>query len=196
MLIQYIETNGPKLDSIVLRGISTSIGLISKLSWISDRRHRSLFESIEAIIDLKGPYLVVGLNMMSDFVEQMNLPGTCTFIVDSSPQVDNTDHRKTATQFMSENLLDIFQYALSVIQSIHDNDPAFADPQYRQTVLQSTLDILSKCLQFDFTGCTGDDGSDEMWVLQLPQLWEGPVCNSKQLYVFFDLFVNGGRCDI
>ena len=158
--------------------------------------HRSLFESIEAIIDLKGPYLVVGLNMMSDFVEQMNLPGTCTFIVDSSPQVDNTDHRKTATQFMSENLLDIFQYALSVIQSIHDNDPAFADPQYRQTVLQSTLDILSKCLQFDFTGCTGDDGSDEMWVLQLPQLWEGPVCNSKQLYVFFDLFVNGGRCDI
>ena len=77
MLIQYIETNGHKLDSVVLRGISTSIGLISKLSWISDRRHRSLFESIEAIIDLKGPYLVVGLNMMSDFVEQMNLPGIC-----------------------------------------------------------------------------------------------------------------------
>lgn len=191
MLIQYIETNGPKLDSVVVRGISTSIGLISKLSWISDRRHRSLFESIETIIDLKGPYLVIGLNMMSDFVEQMNLPGICICSVLVSRVVDNTDHRKTATQFMSENLLDIFQYALSVLQSIHDNDPTFSEPSYRQSVLQSTLDILSRCLQFDFTGCTGDDGSDEMWVLQLPQQWEGLVCNSKQLYVFFDLFVDG-----
>lgn len=82
MLIQYIETNGPKLAPLVLRSISTAIGLISKMAWMSDRRHRSLFESIEHIIDLKGPYLVIGLNMMSDFVEQMNLPGIrgCRFL--------------------------------------------------------------------------------------------------------------------
>ena len=82
MLIQYIETNGPKLAPLVLRSISTTIGLISKMAWMSDRRHRSLFESIERIIDLKGPSLVIGLNMMSDFVEQMNLPGIrgCRFL--------------------------------------------------------------------------------------------------------------------
>lgn len=76
--------------------------------------------------------------------------------------VDNTEHRRTATQFMSENLLDIFQYGIRMLHRLHDNDPAFADPSYRRSVMTATLDILSHCLQFDFTGCTGEEGSDEV----------------------------------
>ena len=102
--------------------------------------------------------------------------------------VDNTEHRRTATQFMSENLLDIFQYGIRMLHRLHDNDPAFADPSYRRSVMTATLDILSHCLQFDFTGCTGEEGSDEVWVLQLPMSWEGLVCRSTQLYMFFDLY--------
>ena len=102
--------------------------------------------------------------------------------------VDNTEHRRTATQFMSENLLDIFQYGIRMLHRLHDNDPVFADPSYRRSVMTATLDILSRCLQFDFTGCTGEEGSDEVWVLQLPMSWEGLVCRSTQLYMFFDLY--------
>ena len=137
-------------------------------------------DSIESIIDMGPSYSIIGLNMMSDFVEQMNLPNT----------MDSTEHRRTATQFISENLLDIFQYALTVLKQIHDHDPLYDNPSYRNAVLESIISIISRCLQFDFQGCTGDDGSDEVWVLQLPATWEGLVCGSNQLKILFDIYTS------
>lgn len=187
-LVNYIREYGPKLNNLVLRSISSAISLISKLSWIEDRRHRSLLDSIESIIDMGPSYSIIGLNMMSDFVEQMNLPNTSIRLVGESCIVDSTEHRRTATQFISENLLDIFQYALTVLKQIHDHDPLYDNPSYRNAVLESIISIISRCLQFDFQGCTGDDGSDEVWVLQLPATWEGLVCGSNQLKILFDMF--------
>lgn len=103
--------------------------------------------------------------------------------------MDNTEHRKAATQFVSENLPDIFQFALTILHSIHDDDPNYQDPQFKQAILESTFKILSRCLQFDFTGCISDDGSDEVWVLQLPSSWEGFVCKSEQLNILFDMYL-------
>lgn len=186
-LIDYIRNNGPKLNSLVFRSLSQAISLITKLSWISDRRHRSLLDSIEGIIEMGPAYSIIGLDMMSDFVEQMNLPNTSGRGTSSSSLVDSTEHRRTATQFISENLLDIFEYALSVFRQIHNGDPLYSDPSYRNAVLESISGIVSRCLQFDFQGCTGDEGSDEVWVLQLPATWEGLVCNSNMLRMLFDM---------
>lgn len=41
---------------------------------MEDRHQRSLLNSIENIIDRGGDYTILGLNMMADFVEQMNIP--------------------------------------------------------------------------------------------------------------------------
>ena len=101
--------------------------------------------------------------------------------------MDFAEHRKTATQFISETLLDIFQYSLSILNNIHANDVEYHDQRYRDRVLQNLLELISRCLQFDFLGFTSDDGSDEIWILQLPQIWEGLVCNTQQLQVLFDL---------
>ena len=38
-----------------------------------------------------------------------------------------------------ENLLDIFQYGIRMLHRLHDNDPAFADPSYRRSVMTATL---------------------------------------------------------
>lgn len=88
-----------------------------------------------------------------------------------------------------ENLLDIFQFALSLLSSIHQNDVLYTDEDYRSRVLVALFELLSKCLQFNFLGVTTDEGSDEIWVLQLPQTWEGLVCNANQLRIFFDMYV-------
>lgn len=189
-LVDYIRNNGPKLNSLVLRSLSSSIALITKLSWISDRRHRSLLDSIESIIDMGPAYSIIGFDMMSDFVEQMNLPNTSRCEASCSSLVDSTEHRRTATQFISENLLDIFEYALSILRQIHNGDQQYSDPSYRVAVLQSISSIISRCLQFDFQGCTGDEGSDEVWVLQLPVTWEGLVCNSNMLRMLFDMWAS------
>ena len=192
-MIDYIRNNGPKLNSLVFRSLSSSISLITKLSWISDRRHRSLLDSIESIIEMGPSYSIMGFDMMSDFVEQMNLPNTSRCVASSSSLVDSTEHRRTVTQFISENLLDIFEYALAVLRQIHNGDQLYADPSYRNAVLESISSIVSRCLQFDFQGCTGDDGSDEVWVLQLPATWEGLVCNSNMLRMLFDMW-GWGEC--
>ena len=73
-LLSYLADNGPKLNNLVVRNISIAICIISKLSWMEDRHQRSLLNSIENIIDRGGDYTILGLNMMADFVEQMNIP--------------------------------------------------------------------------------------------------------------------------
>ena len=101
--------------------------------------------------------------------------------------MDFAEHRKAATQFITENLLDIFQYSLTILNNIHSNDVEYNDQNYREHVIVKLLELISKCLQFDFLGFTSDDGSDEIWILQLPQIWEGLVCNPQQLQVLFDM---------
>lgn len=157
------------------------------MAWASDKRQRTLLESIENLIELSPEFMVIGLSMMSDFVEQMNLPHTSTFTAKLSSLVDNTEHRKTATQFVRDSLPDIFQYALSVLREIHDNNQEFQNSGHRQAVLENIFKILSRCLSFDFNGCTIDEGSDEIWVLQVPSSWEGLICRSEQLTILFDM---------
>lgn len=102
--------------------------------------------------------------------------------------MDYTEHRKTATQFIRDNLPDIFQYALGVLDSIYNKAPEYQDASYRQAVLENILKILSRCLQFDFNGCTCDDGTDEIWILQIPASWESLICKSEQVDMLFDMF--------
>ena len=73
-LLSYLADNGLKLKYLVVRNISIAICIISKLSWMEDRHQRSLLNSIENIIDRGADYTILGLNMMADLVEQMNIP--------------------------------------------------------------------------------------------------------------------------
>ena len=73
-LLSYLADNGPKLNNLVVRNISIAICIISKLSWMEDRHQRALLNSIENIIDRGANYTILGLNMMADLVEQMNIP--------------------------------------------------------------------------------------------------------------------------
>lgn len=99
--------------------------------------------------------------------------------------VDSTEHRKTVTQFISESLLAIFETALEVVDDITLNPDKFNDFNYRNALLLADMNVLSKCLQFDFMGCKSDEGGDETWVLQIPALWEGLVCKSERLSRLF-----------
>ena len=73
-LLSYLADNGPKLNNLVVRNISIAICIISKLSWMEGGGQRSLLNSIENIIDRGANYTILGLNMMADLVEQMNIP--------------------------------------------------------------------------------------------------------------------------
>ena len=77
--------------------------------------------------------------------------------------MDNTEHRKTVTQFISESLLTIFETALEVVDDISAGSDKFNDFNYRNALLQADMKVLSQCLQFDFIGCrvprSGKDSS-------------------------------------
>ena len=104
--------------------------------------------------------------------------------------MDSTEHRKTVTQFISESLLTIFETALEVVDDISSGSVSekFSDFTYRNALLQADMKVLSQCLQFDFIGCKSDESADETWVLQIPALWEGFVCNSERLARLFAMY--------
>ena len=102
--------------------------------------------------------------------------------------MDSTEHRKTVTQFISENLLTIFETALEVVDDLSAGSEKYSDFNYRTALLQADMKVLSQCLQFDFMGCKSDESADETWVLQISTMWEGLVCNSERLARLFALW--------
>ena len=192
-LLAYLSERGPSLDPMVFRNISIAICIISKLSWMEDRHQRSLLSSIDSLANQGPEFFILGLNMMADFVEQMDIPYLSILsssLLSFSHAVDSTEHRKTVTQFISESLLTIFETALEVVDDISSGSGSekFSDFTYRNALLQADMKVLSQCLQFDFIGCKSDESADETWVLQIPALWEGFVCNSERLARLFAMY--------
>ena len=66
---------------MVFRNISIAICIISKLSWMEDRHQRSLLTSIDTLANQGPEFFILGLNMMADFVEQMDIPYLSTLFL-------------------------------------------------------------------------------------------------------------------
>ena len=99
--------------------------------------------------------------------------------------MDNTEHRKTTTTFVQENLLSIVEIALGILTTFQVNPQDLPADIDKNLILEVSLKIVSRCLQFDFSGNTLDDGSDEIWVLQLPFTWEGLIRTEHLSLLFY-----------
>ena len=102
--------------------------------------------------------------------------------------MDNTEHRKTTTTFVTENLMSIFEIAMGFLSTFQSNPQDLPADIDKNIILEVLLKIVSRCMQFDFSGNTTDDGSDEIWVLQLPFSWEGLI-RSERVSLLFYLYV-------
>ncbi|EER89375.2 hypothetical protein BDA96_10G087600 [Sorghum bicolor] len=171
-VINYLATRGPKLQNFVIVSLIQLVCRITKFGWFDDDRFR---ETVKEATDFLGlasqDHYFIGLKILNNLVAEMNQP---------NPAMPLTLHRKIASSFKDQFLLQIFQISLTSLNQLKSEAP--------DEFGHIPLDLALKCLSFDFVGSPVDESSEEFGTVQLPASWRPLLQDPSTLQIFFDYY--------
>ncbi|PAN23063.1 hypothetical protein PAHAL_4G064400 [Panicum hallii] len=177
-VINYLASRGPKLQNFVIVSLIQLVCRITKFGWFDDDRFR---ETVKEATDFLGlasqDHYFIGLKILNNLVTEMNQP---------NPAMPMTHHRKIASSFKDQFLLQIFQISLTSLNQLKSEAP--------DDFGHVPLDLALKCLSFDFVGSPVDESSEEFGTVQLPASWRPLLQDPSTVQIFFDYYkVNDSR---
>ena len=106
-----------------------------------------------------------------------------------------TQHRKVAVSFRDVSLFKVFEISLSVLNSLATRALDFASLgnveqalRFEDQLLDQALQLLEKCLTFDFIGVLPDESTDDASTLQVPASWRDRIQTGSTLRLLFNLY--------
>uniref|UniRef100_M8CQS6 Exportin-7/Ran-binding protein 17 TPR repeats domain-containing protein n=1 Tax=Aegilops tauschii TaxID=37682 RepID=M8CQS6_AEGTA len=91
-----------------------------------------------------------------------------------------TLHRKIATSFKDQFLLQIFQISLTSLHQLKSEVP--------DELRRVPISLALRCLSFDFVGSPVDESSEEFGTVQLPASWRPLLQDPSTVQIFFDYY--------
>ncbi|KAF8941502.1 Exportin 7 [Dissophora ornata] len=156
-VLQYIYQN-PDAQPFIITAQAQLFALITKLGWIENDEFRTLVDQMRVFFQpgTALAYRIIGMRLLTAIATEMNIP--------SSRHA--TKYRKIAVSFRDAQLLPIFQFAISLLQtSLQISDPDVE--KFRHSILV----LMRTCLSFDFIGTMPDESSDDIGSIQTPTTW-------------------------
>ncbi|CAL5054063.1 unnamed protein product [Urochloa decumbens] len=177
-VINYLAARGPKLQNFVIVSLIQLVCRITKFGWFDDDRFR---ETVKEATDFLGlasqDHYFIGLKILNNLVTEMN---------QTNPAMPVTLHRKIASSFKDQFLLQIFQISLTSLNQLKSEAP--------DDFGHVPLELALKCLSFDFVGSPVDESSEEFGTVQLPAAWRPLLQDPSTVQIFFDYYkVNDTR---
>ncbi|KAF9438959.1 Exportin 7, partial [Entomortierella beljakovae] len=156
-VLQHIYQN-PDAQSFVITAQAQLFALITKLGWIDNEEFRALVDQIKVFFQpgTTLAYQIIGIRILSAVATEMNI----------SSNRHAAKYRKIAVSFRDVQLLPVFQFALSMLQS----SLLMSDPE-AEKFKESILILMRTCLSFDFIGTLPDESSDDVGSIQIPTTW-------------------------
>ncbi|ORZ27064.1 armadillo-type protein [Lobosporangium transversale] len=171
-VLRYIYQN-PDAQPFIITAQAQLFALITKLGWLENDEFRALVDQIQVFFQ-PGRALIfhtIGMRLLAAVATEMNIP--------SSRHA--TKFRKIAVDFRDKQLLPIFQFAISMLQSsLQISDPD-AD-KFRESILV----LMRTCLSFDFIGTLPDESSDDVGSIQTPTTWRSVFEESGYLDILWE----------
>jgi exportin-7 len=209
-----------QIPPFVVPYLIQTICRVAKLGWITDPLHKQVVTEILAFLQQKSAaaagntyaqqiieaasnsdnrdainnhpevvsvqHFVIGLNLFAELVQDINtMLGSQTVM----------QHRKIAVAFRDQSLLDIFQFAVTTLDQIIQNQFPAGSLDALSKIKTAALKLSLKCLNFDFIGTTPDEPSDEFGSLQIPTEWRHLIEDSACTHLFFRLAYQSKAAD-
>ncbi|KAF9197727.1 Ran-binding protein 17, partial [Haplosporangium sp. Z 27] len=152
-VLRYIYQN-PDAQSFVITAQAQLFALITKLGWIDNEEFRGLVDQIQPGAALI--HRVIGIRLLTAVTTEMNTPSNR----------HAAKYRKIAVSFRDVQLLPVFQFALSMLQS----SLLISDPDVEK-FKECIMILMRTCLSFDFIGTLPDESSDDTGSIQTPSSW-------------------------
>ncbi|EGD78507.1 hypothetical protein PTSG_09205 [Salpingoeca rosetta] len=158
-------------------------GRITKLCWfetdgMDNYPFRTVMDDAMRFVDAGGYRLERGLQLLHFQVAEMNRPDNIQGLA---------KHRKVSSSFREEDLLNVFQLALTVLDKVVCKTADTADPAM---LLGWVLQLCRGCLSYDFIGSCVDETTDDLKTVQVPSTWKETLTTNNMLPLFFELYLN------
>ncbi|KAM0896612.1 hypothetical protein ACQ4PT_023079 [Festuca glaucescens] len=171
-VMNYLAARGPKLQNFVTVSLIQLVCRITKFGWLDDDRFRDIFKEATDFLALASQdHYLIGLRILNFLVMEMN---------QANSAMPLSLHRKIATSFKDQFLLQIFQISLT---SLHQLKSEVADDLRRVPI-----SLALRCLSFDFVGSPVDESSEEFGTVQLPASWRPLLQDPSTVQIFFDYY--------
>ncbi|KAJ6245615.1 exportin 7 [Anaeramoeba flamelloides] len=193
--INFLTKKSKGVTNYVQVSFQKLLAIVIKLSWEPENSQQVISVLTDLFFSDQDPTLcLVGLKMYGILVEQF------------SQQITNVEsllqHRQRTISFRGQILLEIFRLGITSLELIATNFLVNQNESLNQQSINhleetlqlglNALDLLTKCLSFDFLGSPYylTQTTSDKFILQLPACWANIIQSKDLLPLFFLLYAN------
>ncbi|KAI8879866.1 hypothetical protein K501DRAFT_255961 [Backusella circina FSU 941] len=177
-LLEYAFIH-PDLLPFVTSQLATVLNTITLMGWNDVESYRNIHSDMLQFITSTVDHRIIGMQILAIMVQDINPPnftkGALKF-------------RKTAGQFRDTQLLEIFKTTIGVFDELIRHSIQYSDANQERRLKEVTLNLLIKCLSYDFTGSSVDETAEDIGVIQIPSTWRPIFEKVGFLPTFFNAY--------
>lgn len=178
-VIMFLANHAHNLQEFVCNNMTKLYGRITKLGWFDAAEFREISEEVRKFLDASVDHNIIGLRMLVSLVDEMNTQTVGRTL---------TVHRKTAMSFRDQILLQVFQIAVTTLQTLQAGMQGRQPQEKELRVMSVALNLSNHCLSFDFIGTNPEESSEDVSTVQVPSSWRNIVQDTTTMQLFFDYY--------
>ncbi|ORZ04924.1 armadillo-type protein [Absidia repens] len=179
-LLEYAFLH-PDLMPFIITQLAGVLAQLTLLGWMDLESYRSMYKDITQFIQASMDHRIVGMQILAVIIQDVNPP---TFARGAGK------FRRAAGGFRDTQLLDIFKLAYNTLKDLNQRTLPFSSEYQEGRLQEATLNVLVRCLSFDFNGTSVDESADDMGTIQIPATWRSIFEDDTFVPTFFQAYGN------
>ncbi|KAG0169013.1 Exportin 7 [Apophysomyces sp. BC1034] len=167
------------LQPFVLSQLAAVFALLTRLGWLDMEDYRNVQQDINQFFQASVDHRIVGMQIIAVIVQDINAP---------SPPRNSAKFRKAAAGFRDNQLFDIFEAAFKTLEGLLHRTVPFEKPGQEERMRDATLNVLIKCLSYDFAGTSLDEAGEDIGTVQIPTSWRPIFEDENFVPTFFNAY--------
>ncbi|OAD70386.1 hypothetical protein PHYBLDRAFT_188120 [Phycomyces blakesleeanus NRRL 1555(-)] len=177
-LLEYAFMH-PDLQPFVITQLASVLALLTRLGWQDVEEYRNVQQDINQFYQASVDHRIVGMQILAIIIQDINAP---------SPPRNSAKFRKAAGGFRDTQLFSIFESAFETLEGLLQRTIPFEKAGQEERMRDATLNVLVRCLSYDFAGTSLDEAGEDIGTVQIPATWRPIYERDNFLPIFFTAY--------
>lgn len=173
-VLNQLASRAGELQDFVVTELVLLLTRVTKVGWWESDTHREIVKDTTSFLNQpSSAHYFVGLTILNQLVAEMNAP---------TPGISLIQQRKTSMSFRDALLMNIFEISLTALRQLHENQSV------ERKLKEQAINLVLRCLSFDFIGTSQDDSTEDLGTIQLPSSWRQYIEDTSTMQLLFDVY--------
>ncbi|KAI7864015.1 armadillo-type protein [Mucor mucedo] len=177
-LLEYAYIH-PDLQPFVITQLATVLAVLTRFGWLEIDEYQNVYKDMAQFLQASAEHRIVGVQILAMMVQDMNSPTIPKYAA---------KFRKAAAGLRDTQLFEIFENAFQLLQAILSSSLSFDKPGQEDRTKDAVLNLLLRCLSYDFAGTSLDEAGDDTNVVQIPASWRSMYEKDDFIPTFFSAY--------